>query len=136
MEASQYNEHAWYFWYYHDHFREGLPCCYGDQFFWAPVDTPLGDDVLLHSKIYHGTLQNTDGESPVGQEVRSCWTYAGSHNLTRSAWGEEQAGTLYLRNFELGVLFLHQSGEGCVTLPYNNTRPYGVGDLPWNKAKT
>lgn len=155
MENSAYKEHAWYFWYYHDHFRAGEPCCFGDQYFWSPVDTFPNPNILLHSKVYHCQYRETANDGAQSSDDGRGWTYAGSHNLTRSAWGEElfdvimydeQAGPgrtknnsrLHIRNFELGVVFFHskQTLEAIYT-PYNveTVRPYSESDKPWNNSK-
>ena len=53
-----------------------------------------------------GTSGTTPGES--GPPLGVFWLYIGSHNLSKSAWGEVQkAGTqLCVRSYEMGVVFL------------------------------
>lgn len=144
MEASAYKEHAWYFWYYHDHFKAGQPCCFGDQYFWYPEDTFPAPGILLHSKVYYCRREDKTGAT---EDTCTGWTYAGSHNLTRSAWGEQKVdeffcletmqrkerATLHIRNFELGVVFVNH----VTSLPYDSckTTPYSSGDIPWNSRK-
>jgi tyrosyl-DNA phosphodiesterase-1 len=84
------------------------------------------------------------------------WMYAGSHNLSKAAWGALEKGycQLAIKSYELGVLFVPSMfgtqetfsvSEGlCVEGDGNNTpfsiplpvdlplTPYSAKDEPWN----
>lgn len=80
----------------------------------VPLDSRK--DVLNHSKVM----------------TSKTFTYMGSHNLSMSAWGRlvYEQSALQIASFELGIVIIHDSAIGEVTLPFQpGTSP--MTTRPW-----
>jgi len=65
--------------------------------------TPGGKNINApHIKTFYRSFEGADGR------IELLWCYLGSHNLSQAAWGvlEKNATQLYIKSYELGVLFL------------------------------
>lgn len=66
------------------------------------------EDLLLHSKIFLRLLKHNLND----EEVYSSWCYAGSHNLSPSAWGKySTGGTFHIANYEIGVVLMETNSK-------------------------
>lgn len=72
----------------------------------------LRAEAMPHVKTFcrFGQLKGPCGKTPgeSGETMGVFWLYIGSHNLSKSAWGEVQKGgtQLCVRSYEMGVVFL------------------------------
>ncbi len=90
------------------------------------------EDLLLHSKILLRLVKHHFE----GEEVYSSWCYAGSHNLSPSAWGKySTGGKFHISNYEIGVVFM-DTNTSLNRIPWvstHNVLPFSL-DAPMYKS--
>jgi len=90
----------------------------------TPHHAPTRDQIPNHAKLLMRQFWDTSHCSPYG------WIYVGSHNLTKSAWGEiiraeDEPDRLWISNRELGVLLVRP--RGCQQRAFADTPlPFGL----------
>ena len=70
--------------------------------------SPLRDGKFQHNKVIVREFckrSNDEDPSPVRNEAYG-WVYCGSHNFSPSAWGRISKSSVFMYNYELGLLFV------------------------------